>query len=254
MAKLFNKIRRQLVSEEPSARRTSNYLKYAIGEIVLVMIGILLALQINNWNEQKKSDRFELKMLKEIKTAIEDDNTYLQKLLDTRIKDLDSFCKVLMNMLKQDHINPDEFNKYALKIGFGFVFQYSDGAYEALKASGIDKVTNDSLRNELIHFYDFVGPRTTKLINYVSGENSHQNLDDLKWQIFEYDVVQTDNSTFIDEVRYKLEDYKDERFLRYLDSKSNEARNGQSRISGYIRVSKEVLELLDKELNKRSND
>jgi len=50
MAKLFNNIRKKLISEKPSATRTANYLKYAIGEIILVMIGILLALQINNWN------------------------------------------------------------------------------------------------------------------------------------------------------------------------------------------------------------
>ena len=40
MDKLFNAIRKKLVSEKPSASRTSNYLKYAFGEIVLVMIGI----------------------------------------------------------------------------------------------------------------------------------------------------------------------------------------------------------------------
>jgi len=218
MIKLFRNIRKTLLMEN----KTSKYFKYAIGEIVLVMVGILLALQINNWNEQKKSDRFELKMLKEIKNAIEEDNDYLQMLLDTRIKDLDSFCKELMYMLKQDHIDPDEFNKYASKTSFGFIFQYSSGAYEALKASGIDKVTNDSLRNALIHFYDFTGPRITKLIDYVSY-NNRQVVEDLKWQIFDHDVVQTDNSIFIDRVRYKLADYKDERFLRYLDARSDEA-------------------------------
>lgn len=250
MIKFLRHIRQTLIMEN----KNSKYLKYAIGEIVLVMVGILLALQINNWNEQKKSDRFELKMLKEIKIAIEEDNAYLQMLLDTRIKNLDSFCKVLMTMLKQDHIDPDEFNKYADNIGFGFVFQYSNGAYEALKASGIDKVENDSLRNALIHFYDFVGPRTTKLIEYVSGDHHRQVIEELKWQIFDYDVIETDNSIYIHRVRYKLFDYKDERFLRYLDSKSNEATNGQRRISGYISVSKKLLVLLNKELDQRTHD
>jgi Family of unknown function (DUF6090) len=53
MAKLFNNIRKKLVSEKPSTTRTANYLKYAIGEIVLVVIGILIALQINNWNQNR---------------------------------------------------------------------------------------------------------------------------------------------------------------------------------------------------------
>ncbi|MBT8306228.1 MAG: hypothetical protein KJN85_04770, partial [Maribacter sp.] len=50
MIKFFRKIRQQLLIEN----RTGKYLLYAIGEIVLVVIGILIALQINNWNEEKK--------------------------------------------------------------------------------------------------------------------------------------------------------------------------------------------------------
>ena len=45
-------------------KKTSKYFKYAIGEIVLVVIGILIALQINNWNEQEKENEFEKKILK----------------------------------------------------------------------------------------------------------------------------------------------------------------------------------------------
>ncbi len=50
MIKFFRQIRQQLLSEN----KTGKYLKYAIGEIILVMIGILLALQVNNWNEIRK--------------------------------------------------------------------------------------------------------------------------------------------------------------------------------------------------------
>ena len=57
MAKLFNKIRKNLISEKPSLSRTSNYLKYAFGEILLVVIGILIALAINNWKEEQKSKK-----------------------------------------------------------------------------------------------------------------------------------------------------------------------------------------------------
>jgi hypothetical protein len=50
MIKFFRKIRQNLINEG----KTSKYFKYAIGEIVLVVIGILIALQINNWNEHRK--------------------------------------------------------------------------------------------------------------------------------------------------------------------------------------------------------
>jgi hypothetical protein len=58
MIKFFRKIRMNLLTENTSgkpANRTGRYLKYAIGEVILVMIGILLALQINNWNEERKN-------------------------------------------------------------------------------------------------------------------------------------------------------------------------------------------------------
>ena len=50
MIKFFRKIRRKLLTEN----KISKYLLYAIGEIILVVIGILIALQVNNWNEDRK--------------------------------------------------------------------------------------------------------------------------------------------------------------------------------------------------------
>ena len=63
MIKFFRNIRKTLVNEGKTSNPASamasagTYLKYAIGEIVLVVIGILIALQINNWNEAKKQRR-----------------------------------------------------------------------------------------------------------------------------------------------------------------------------------------------------
>ncbi|GLU45473.1 hypothetical protein Musp01_30970 [Muricauda sp. NBRC 101325] len=50
MIKFFRNIRKTLLNEG----KTSKYLKYAVGEIILVVIGILIALHINNWNENRK--------------------------------------------------------------------------------------------------------------------------------------------------------------------------------------------------------
>jgi hypothetical protein len=55
MIKLFRNIRKNLIAQG----KTTNYLKYAIGEIVLVVIGILIALQVNVWNEQRKQNTLE---------------------------------------------------------------------------------------------------------------------------------------------------------------------------------------------------
>ena len=64
MIKFFRKIRHKLLSEG----KTEKYFKYAIGEIILVVIGILIALQINNWNNERilaKEEKLLLANLKE---------------------------------------------------------------------------------------------------------------------------------------------------------------------------------------------
>jgi hypothetical protein len=77
MAKLFNNIRKKLINDKPSATRTANYLKYAIGEIILVMIGILLALQVNNWNNNRLEGRKEQLFLKNLQSDFKTNITEL---------------------------------------------------------------------------------------------------------------------------------------------------------------------------------
>ena len=62
MIKFFRHIRQRLISEG----KTSRYLIYAAGEILLVVIGIILALQVNNWSNERAQDRRELKILSEM--------------------------------------------------------------------------------------------------------------------------------------------------------------------------------------------
>ncbi len=75
MIKFFRKIRQQLISEN----QTSKYVLYAFGEILLVVIGILLALQINNWNIDKKDKLEEYQILQAIQSNLEEDADNLQQ-------------------------------------------------------------------------------------------------------------------------------------------------------------------------------
>ncbi len=75
MIKFFRKTRYDLMENPPAGRagnKTGKYFKYAIGEIVLVVIGILIALQINNWNELKKDRRNETVFLQGILNDIDE--------------------------------------------------------------------------------------------------------------------------------------------------------------------------------------
>lgn len=94
MIKFFRKIRQNLLSEG----KTGNYLKYAIGEIVLVVIGILIALQINNWNEDHK-------------LAIKTQN-YYQQLLEDLNKDRIFIAQTLSKFEQQRKAYQDYLDKF----------------------------------------------------------------------------------------------------------------------------------------------
>ena len=154
MIKFFNKIRQKLLSEN----KFSKYLIYAIGEIILVVIGILIALQINNWNEENKADQFEMIMLKEIKNALSDDVKHFQYTSERMLKLKDN-ANEFVSLIANGNSYSDSLSKKMFGLYIGISTQYNRGPYDAIKASGIDKIANDSLRNKLMYFYDFLYPR-----------------------------------------------------------------------------------------------
>jgi hypothetical protein len=75
MLKFFRKIRQNLLMEN----KTRKYLTYAVGEIVLVVIGILIALQINNWNEQRKTNAITHLYYNQLLEDFEKDKNYIEE-------------------------------------------------------------------------------------------------------------------------------------------------------------------------------
>jgi len=98
MIKFFRKIRQNLLSEG----KTEKYFKYAIGEIVLVVIGILIALSINNWNQERIQKLEEQSIVKNIHTE------YLQNkaIIKRRIEETE-LCEAALRQL-MNNIGKDE--------------------------------------------------------------------------------------------------------------------------------------------------
>jgi len=132
--------------------KTGKYFKYAIGEIVLVVIGILIALSINNWNEGRKSK------LKEAKILIELRSNLVQNVAD--IKGNLTYFNITKtaNETVIYHIENDlEYND-SLDYHFGNLYPYitfnpNQTTYESLKQIGLDIISNDSLRISLSDLY-----------------------------------------------------------------------------------------------------
>ncbi|MFT5216164.1 MAG: hypothetical protein ACI83H_001284 [Glaciecola sp.] len=84
--------------------KTSNYFKYAVGEIILVVIGILIALSINNWNESRKSNAFESEMLTQVRINLIKDKLTLTEIINNNDAAIKSSNKTL-SLQQNDMIN-----------------------------------------------------------------------------------------------------------------------------------------------------
>jgi len=150
MIKFLRKIRQNLISEG----KTGKYLKYAIGEIILVVIGILIALQINNWNENRKSTNVELKLLIDLKANLE---STLEKFGQDTI--FNSFTIDQFQNIKR-YISEDLPYDKELDEAFGSIQHWSSPypiltAYKTLQTKGLDIIVNEQLRNQIIDLYEY---------------------------------------------------------------------------------------------------
>jgi len=151
MIKFFRKIRQNLLMEN----KTGKYLKYAVGEIVLVVIGILIALSINNWNENKKLVNKEVKILKEIKYELEGSLNDLTDDIEDHQRNLNSTRIIRNTMLFNEKYN-DSLNEHFLLIVDHETFTAKQSAFESLQSIGLEIISNDSIRQKITTTYLFM--------------------------------------------------------------------------------------------------
>ena len=126
--------------------KTGRYLKYAIGEIILVVIGILIALQINNWNEKNKRRESGYKALVELKSEFESNRGRLDYLITIRQRQEAEFHEHL-NLIANDSISLTEKVNSPPLTGYDGDYGETNAALSSLLTSGtLDNIRNDSLR------------------------------------------------------------------------------------------------------------
>ena len=244
MINFFRKIRYTLMEKN----KTGKYLKYAIGEVVLVVIGILIALQVNNWNENKKLSVYEEKMLNEVYQEMIEDTLYFSSVLK-RPEIINKNMDKLINLYDSKTWDLDSITKYSSYFPMTFNYTYRKGAYESIKSVGIDRITNDSVRLLVTNLYDFVLPRNERNI-YLREGLEQQKLDSYIDQFFV--PVLTDLPNGQKRLFYKPKHpkiFEDPDFLRLIILKKSYAINSMNRLRDVLSWYRDVIPHLKKELN-----
>jgi hypothetical protein len=153
MIHFFRQIRQGLLSEN----RIKKYLLYALGEITLVMIGILLAMQVDNWNENRNLAKKEITNLKELQKNLKSDlenqlipgSEYYQRSMDA------------YNILQSDfYIAPQSIREDSIRVLFyamviPWKLAFNTVTFDKLSAMGIDLISNDTIRENISQLYGY---------------------------------------------------------------------------------------------------
>jgi hypothetical protein len=139
-------------------RRSESFWVYA-GEFLLVFLGILIALQVENWSQDHKDRKLERVLLSEMLHNLEADLEDLEYNSGMQQRFLNS-SQLVLEFLQSNGTWHDSLGRHFSQLMAGSVFDSNNSAYESLKSIGIDLVRNDSLRQQITLVYT---ARYTKL-------------------------------------------------------------------------------------------
>jgi hypothetical protein len=159
MIKFFRHIRQRLLVEN----RFSKYLLYAIGEIALVMIGILLALQVNNWNEKRKQQHQEAELYEVLFESLKADSADVRRvrgLFDKGMNALEFIVSRSFEELKEDYSLQALRDSLARTSFIGYSFFPRYGAYNQITNNGyLALIQSEEIKSKLAELYDRTYPR-----------------------------------------------------------------------------------------------
>jgi len=170
MIPFFRKIRKTLADDNKPLK----YLRYAIGEIVLVVIGILIALQINNWNEERKDRKIEISYLERLLSEVKKDTASINQNIQLADKLSAEYKNYILKMYTEQK-NSKDFANLLLTAGLGSTannLQLTDIAYTELVNTGkLDLISDNLLKSKIVMYYKeykFVALNESQLDETVS--------------------------------------------------------------------------------------
>ena len=155
MIKFFRRIRYDLMSEN----KTGKYIKYATGEIVLVVIGILIALQINTWNENRKAKHMAHEVYSNLLTSLKQDSIEVDRTIFLLTKSLDTQKELILSSSDPytKTWDQDSLNTMVQDVFLGVMsFFPKTGMYDLITSNNsMDLLQSQNIKSLLINLYDF---------------------------------------------------------------------------------------------------
>lgn len=150
MLTFFRRIRKSLLASNQARK----YILYALGEVLLVMVGILLALSINNWKEFRIDRIKEEKLLNELMENLEFNVNNLNRII-FNFKSDDRSSDLIISVLKEGRGYHDSLDYYfARSLNAEPLYPLSFVGYESVRNTGFDIIINDQLKEEIINLFE----------------------------------------------------------------------------------------------------
>jgi hypothetical protein len=232
MIRLFKKDKKKFIY----SRKIRNYLAYSIGEIILVVIGILIAVYINNWDLNQLKQDNGVKALKIVKRDLQTEKYVLED-----FKKRYSYTrKYLIDILYNNKTD----NLDSLKFHFGpYVHYKMNSEYISLKSSGkLNLISNSKLRSKLVNFYEVY------YSIYKELEEEHKFFIDKRVNDYFFNQFPSDTSNFVDPkfVETKL---NDQTFKKILDQQITSLQYISENF--YIEKIDELIKIITEELKNK---
>jgi len=241
MIKFFRTIRRNLLNEG----KTTKYLKYAIGEIVLVVIGILIALQINNWSSLKKDRQLERQYLEGFARDLGEDSISFEYVKNAVPKKIEALLLARANVYQPTKIK--DTLKFIETLGYGGIasrtslFENQSTYKDIISTGKLRLIQNETILQNLLNYYFYSDNTETYLNNLRTDYATYVN------SLFPFDRNKS-FKPYPEEIHQILEALKTNEFLRLANNELSYAYALRVRINELTKSNQETLKLIKSEL------
>lgn len=218
MIKFFRQVRKKLLE----ANKLGRYLTYAIGEIVLVVIGILIALQVNDLNEERKNRILEAEYYCKLLEDLNQDVIEINKQLDLNELRINNSNKFIHLLQQPSFTQPEIMEAMLGSVSkTTFTFKPSMAAFEDLKSSGNLGLLKDlNIKNKLVSYYttlegliDVIDANSDSSIGIFFSEQN--DFGEIGWQYLPFVKTQIDTN-LVNVKALTPKDYPSEKFRKQM--------------------------------------